>query len=56
MNYILDILKPLGICIFIELVLDKLNIMEFTRTIFIGNLIGCILAVIFWELFLKKRL
>ena len=56
MNYVLDILKPLGITIFIELVLDNLNIIEFTRAIFIGNIIGCILAIIFWELFLKKRL
>lgn len=40
---------------FVELILDKFNILVFTKGMFIGNIVGVILGIILWFTFLKKK-
>ena len=39
----------------VELILDKFNILVFTKGILIGNIVGVILGIILWFTFLKKK-
>lgn len=40
---------------FVELILDKFNILVFTKGMLIGNIVGIILGIILWFTFLKKK-
>lgn len=40
---------------FVELILDKFNILVFTKGMLIGNIVGVILGIILWFTFLKKK-
>lgn len=40
---------------FAELILDKFNILVFTKGMLIGNIVGVILGIILWFTFLKKK-
>lgn len=40
---------------FVELILDKFNILVFTKGMIIGNIVGVILGIILWFTFLKKK-
>ena len=40
---------------FVELILDKFNILVFTKGMLIGNIVGVILGIILWFTFLKKN-
>ena len=40
---------------FVELILDKFNILVFTKGMLIGNIVGVVLGIILWFTFLKKK-